>query len=103
MIKERKPLTMYEAEAVLDSLKETDKSREAKSFIKKFSTMKSDRAEKVKKAIEEFEMLKLREADIIKIVEIAPESAVELNKIVAEASLDEGEINKILDAIKNTK
>jgi DNA-directed RNA polymerase subunit F len=47
--------------------------------------------------------MKLKNSDIIKIVEILPENAIELNKIVVEASLDEDEIKKILDIIKDNK
>lgn len=103
MIKERKALTMYEAEEILEDLKETDKARETKTFIKKFSNLKNDKAAKLKKTLESLEMIKLKESDIIKIVELLPETAVELNKIVTEASLDEDETSKILGAIKNDK
>ena len=103
MIKDRKILTMYEADEILADLKETDKSREIRTFIKKFSNTDAKTAEKIKKELEALNLIKLKNSDIVKIVEILPENAIELNKIIIEASLDENEINKILDTIKTNK
>lgn len=101
MIKDRKMLTMYEADEILENLKETDKSREVRAYIKKFSNTDAKKAKKIKEALETLDLMKLKNSDIIKIVEILPENAIELNKIVIEANLDEDEIKKILEAIKN--
>lgn len=103
MIKDRKILNMYEAEEILKGLKETDKSNDLLLFIKKNSDINIKTAKKIKEELESLNLMKLKDSDIVKIIEILPENAVELNKIVIEASLDENEINKILDTIKNNK
>jgi DNA-directed RNA polymerase subunit F len=103
MIKDRKILNMYEADEILDGLKETDKSRELRAFIKKFSNTDAKTAKKIKEGLESLNLIKLKNSDIVKIIEILPENAIELNKIITEASLDENEINKILDTIKSNK
>ena len=103
MITDRKILNMYEADEILEELKETDKSRELRNFIKKISNTDAKSAKKIKADLEALNLIKLKDSDIVKIIEILPENAIELNKVVIEASLDENEINKILDTIKNNK
>ena len=103
MIKERKPVAIFEVEEILSKLKESDKAKNIQDFIKKFSNLDSKKAKKLKEALEALDIIKLKRTDILKIVDLVPENAVELNKIATEASLDSEETNKVLDAIKNNK
>jgi DNA-directed RNA polymerase subunit F len=103
MITERKPLTLHEAEEIISNLKETEKTKELKSFIKKFAKDDAKKAKKLKEELTNMNILKLKEKDIIKIVDIMPENAIELNKVVVEAGLDTDETNKILETIKSVK
>lgn len=103
MIKERMPLTMNESRELLEGLKETDRNKDIKAFIKKFAKLDDKEAQKLKQELESLEIIKLRQADIIKIIDIVPENATELNKIFTETSLDADETTKILDTIKNNK
>jgi len=103
MIKDRKVLGFHEVKEMLNNLKETDKTKELKAYIKKFQVLDSKKAEKLKEELKKMEIIKLKEADIIKIVDLCPENAVELNKVFTETSLDADETNKILGAIKNIK
>jgi len=103
MIKERKPITLYETEEIIENLKETEKIKELKSFIKKFAEGDSKKAKKLKEELTNMNVLKLKEKDIVKIVDVMPENAIELNKVVTEAGLDTDETNKILETIKNIK
>jgi DNA-directed RNA polymerase subunit F len=103
MIKERQPLSMYETLKVLDEIKETDKSKDLKTFIKKFAETTPAKAKKLMEDLESLKIIKLKNSDIVKIIDIMPENAVELNKIFTEVSLDSDETNKILESIKNNK
>ncbi len=103
MIKERTPLTMNGAKEILADLKENDKNKDIQAFIKKFSKLDEKSSKKLKIELETLNILKLRSTDIVKIVDICPENAVELNKIFTEISLDADETSKILDAIKNNQ
>jgi len=103
MIKEKKPVAMYEAKEILENVAENDKTKDIEQFIKKFSKLTDEKAKKLKEALEKLDILKLRSSDIIKIVDVAPENAVELNKLFTEVSLDADETNKILETIKNNK
>ena len=103
MIKERVPMTMYETRELVEKLKETEKTKELASFIKKFEKSDAKAAKKLKEELEALELIKLKTADIIKIVDIMPENAIELNKIVSEAGLDSDETNKVLETVKKNK
>jgi DNA-directed RNA polymerase subunit F len=103
MIKEKTPLSMYEVKELLDSIKETDRTKEIKSFVKKFLKLSPEKAKKLKEELQKLDIMKLKPADIAKIVDILPENAAELNKIFTETTLDADETNKILETIKSNK
>lgn len=103
MIKEKVPAAMYEVEEMAEKLKETERAKEIRGFIKKFIKLSPEKSKKLKKDLEALDIIKLKTADIIKIIDVAPENAAELNKIFSEISLDSDETNKILEAIKSNK
>ena len=103
MIKEKTPLSMQEAKSLLDNVKDTDRTKEIKAFIKKFSKLDEKKSEKLKEELGKLDIIKLKAGDIVKIVDILPENAAELNKIFTETSLDADETNKILETIKKNK
>jgi DNA-directed RNA polymerase subunit F len=103
MIKEKQSLSMVEVNELLGSLKETDKTKDLKAFLKKYTKIKPEKAKKLREDIEGLKLLKLKPEDISKIVDILPEDAAELNKIFTEVTLDADETNKILDTIKQNK
>ena len=100
MIKDRTPVGMYEVSDIIAGLKESDKIKEVKSFIEKFSKLDSKKAKSLRESLEKLNIIKLKNSDIIKIVDILPENAAELNKVLSEASLDTDETNKILETVK---
>jgi DNA-directed RNA polymerase subunit F len=101
MIKEKTCVAMYEIGEILKEAEETDRTKEVRAFIKKFMSLDEKKSKKLKEELKKLDMMKLKEQDILKIVDILPENAAELNKIVIEASLDADETAKILDTIKN--
>lgn len=103
MIKDKKPLSMAEANEILGSLKETDKINETKAFIKKYSKADPKKVNEFKEAIEKLDILKLKTSDIAKIIDLLPEDAQEINKLFTEVTLDADETNKIIDTVKKYK
>ena len=99
MIKESAPLSLVEVSNILDELK--IENNELNSFLKKFIKIKN--VEVIKKDLNALEFIKLKQEHIAKIIDVMPESAQELNKIFTDVTLDENEINKILDIIKKHK
>jgi DNA-directed RNA polymerase subunit F len=98
MIKNSEPLSL--AESLEYIKKDDDKETEIVGFIKKFNKLKSKDAREMKQDIDRLGIIKIRQEHSVKIVDILPESAEELNKIFADVSLDDDETKKVLDTVK---
>ena len=94
---ESTPLTLSE---VSDLAGDTDREKDVKSFIKKFTKMPVDKARAMREDLTKLGLLKLKEEHVVKIVDFMPKDASDLNKVVVDVSLDQGEVNKILDVVK---
>ena len=103
MIYDRTPLNLNEVEKILEKIPDSDRKEEVKIYLKKFLKTKSAQAEKIKKGLEEMDLLKLKREHIVKIADLMPEDASDLNKIFIDVSLNEDENNKILELVKNSK
>lgn len=97
MIIESKPLTMSEVKELAGN---TDKEEEVKAFLNKFKPLPVDKAKEMRKELEELELVKLKDMDIVNIVDLVPKDASDLNKIINDVSLDQEEITKVLDVVK---
>ena len=100
MIIEMKPLSMAESKEIIG---DREGKEEFVGFIKKFSKMNEKEALELKKELNSLEILKMKEENIVKIADLMPEDAADLNKIFIETSLDENEINKVLEVVKKYK
>jgi len=101
MIKNSEPLSMAE---VIEYLKKSGESEsEIVGFIKKFNNIKAKEAKELKQEIESLGIMKVKPEYTVKIIDLLPENAEELNKIFSDVSLDEDETKKILDTIKKYK
>ena len=93
------------AEEIVDEVRseENEEKKQLESFIKKLSKINKDEAEQLKKELSGLELLKLKQEHLVKIIDLLPEDAQDLNKIFTDISLDEDETNKILEIIKKYK
>ena len=101
MIKESKVITLAEARELLNNAK-TDKAKAIADFIKRFTKLSASDAEKLKQALNALNIHKLRDKDIVKLIDFKPEDAEDVRKIFtgSEFSLDQDEIAKVLEALK---
>jgi DNA-directed RNA polymerase subunit F len=74
-----------------------------KVYIKKFLKIEPKKAIKMKEELENCGILKIKNEHLVKIINIIPEDASDLNKIFIDVSLTEDETNKILEIVKNNK
>jgi len=100
MIKNMRPIDLSEAKKILGSVEDNDKKKKLEIFIKRFSKIKPEKAENLKKELSGLGLLKLKEEHIVKIIDILPEDASDLNKVFTDVALNEDETNKILEIIK---
>ena len=101
MIISKEPLSMAETFTHIkeDETSETDLI----GFIKKFIKIKKGHAEELRKKLQALELMKIKNEHIAKIIDLAPETKEELNKIFVGVSLDEDESQKIINTIKESK
>ena len=97
MIKSSQPLTLTE---VSDLAGDSEKATAIKAFIKRFDKTKVEKAKELKEKLEKLEIIKLKPTHITKIIDFMPQDAEDVHKILSDVSLDQDEINKILEAIK---
>ena len=93
MIEHKEALSMIETSEFL-------KNKDAKSFIKNFIKIKEEKAKELKQKIENLNLIKLNSRGVSKIIDFLPEDKEDLNKILADVSLDENETNKLMQTIK---
>jgi len=103
MILERTPLNLSEVETILKDIPESPKKEVADEYLKKFLKLKPAAAKKMKEELEKLDIVKIKREYVVKIIDIVPEDASDLNKIFADVSLTEDETNKILSVVKNNK
>jgi len=96
-IKEQTPLTFPE---VIELAGDGEKATEIKSFIKKFTKMKPEKAREMKEDLTKLDLIKLKADHIVNIVNFVPQDSEDLIKILPGVSLDQDDINKILEVVK---
>lgn len=97
MILDMKPLSMAE---VKEFIKDVEEKKELKDYLKKYSKVSQEKAKEISEAIRGLGNIKIRETDVVKVVDFLPQTPEEVNKIFSEVSLDEKEINDILNITK---
>jgi len=97
MILEQKPLNLAE---VKKYIKDSEDNKEILGFLKKFAKLNEKDSGKLKEEIEGLKLIKLNESHIIKIVDFLPEDKEDLGKVLIDVSLDENEINSIVEIVK---
>ena len=97
MIVSREPISMAE---VAEYIKGNENSEELGKFIKKFTKLDEKEVEELRKSINESGIIKIKKEHVSKIIDVLPETAEDVNKIFADAGLDENEIQKILETTK---
>ena len=95
-IKEETPITMAE---VVSLAGDSEKGVAIKKFIKGFNKMDVKKAEKMREELRGLDLIKLKDLHIVKIIDFMPSDASELNKVIIDVSLDQEEVNKILDVV----
>lgn len=94
MIIDKKALTLAE---VTNLIGDSEKAVAMKDFIKKFSKMKLEDAEKMKEEIIALDLIQLKDEHIVSLINFVPKDSVELNKVLNGVSLNQEEVDKLLN------
>ncbi|MEM0465144.1 MAG: hypothetical protein QXW97_00385 [Candidatus Pacearchaeota archaeon] len=102
MIIDRTPISLNEVEEILKKIPDGNKKEEMEIFLKKFLKTKNEQAKKIKEQLEKLDLIKIKQEHIVKIIDLLPSDAFDLNKIFIDVSLNEDETNKILEIVKSS-
>ncbi len=97
MILSRKPLSLAE---VKEYTKNLDESKPIHKYLKTFGKLNKADALKLAQEIRDLNNVKIKEEDIVKIVDLLPQDSSDVNKILLSVSLTEEEANTILEIVK---
>ena len=99
MILDRQPLNLNEVQDILEKIPNSDNKEEMKLYLKKFLNTKPEKAKQIKEDLEKLDLLKIKREHLVKIIDLLPKDASDLNKIFTDVVLNEDETNKILDVV----
>jgi|SRR3989338_7817026 len=97
MILNKKPLTLAE---VKEYLKSSEGNEVLAKYLKTFCKIGKKDSDEIRRLIISLNNLKIKEENIVKIIDFLPKDSEEINKIFSEANLSEEEANGILDIVK---
>ena len=110
MIVEKKPLTLTEVKEIVtakskeikEEKEENSRLRNVHDLLKKIVKLKPEEAKKIKQELLALNIIKLKEKDIVNIINFLPEDAEDIRKIFfgQGINLGENEINSILEKVK---
>ena len=95
MITKQEAISMSEVKKIVK-----EDNPELEKFIKGFVKMKTEDADEMKEELKALGLIKMKEENIVKVIDLLPETASEVNKIFSDIGLDESEISKILEVVK---
>ena len=94
----KKPVTLAEVKALANNLEE---NKDLQDYMKAFTKLSKDKAEKLAEEIRGLNNVKIREENVVKIVDFLPQSQEDVGKIFNNVNLTEEETNAILAIVKN--
>lgn len=98
MILGKQPLTLAE---VTNLIGDSEKAEGMKKFVKTFNKTKLEDALKMKEELTALDLIQLKEESIVNLVNFMPKDAADLNKVLTGISLNQEDVDKILNVIKN--
>ena len=97
MILSKKPLNLAEVKILAGGIED---KKPITPYLKAFSKLNKDKANKLAEEITALNNPKLKEESIIKIVDFLPQDLEDMNKILVDVGLTDAESNAILEIIK---
>ncbi len=97
MILEKKPLAITE---VNDLVKNLDERQQLKEYLKTFMKLSKQKAEELRKKLEDLNNHKINGEHIVKIIDTLPAEPEDLNMIIADVTLSLEETTQILEIVK---
>ena len=85
---------------VMEYAKDSEGKEALLTYLKKFTKISKEKADKIRNTIIALNNPKIREENIVKIIDFLPQDKEDVNKILIEANLNEDEANAVLNIVK---
>ena len=82
---------------VKEIIKDAENKQSLQDYLKSFAKLTKDKSERLKLDLITLNNLKIKEEEIIKIVDFLPKDKEDINKIFVDTSLTDEETNAILE------
>ena len=96
IVLDKKPLSISEVKSHVSNL---EGKKALEDYLKRFGNLKKDKAEKLAEDLRSLNNPKIKEDDIVKVIDFLPTQSEEVNKIFTDVSLSEDESNKIIEIV----
>ena len=96
IILDKTPLSIAEVKSQVSNLEE---KKALEDYLKRFGNLKKEKAEKLAEDLRGLNNPKIKEDDIVKVIDFLPTQSEEVNKIFTDVSLSEDESNKIIEIV----
>ena len=93
----KKPLSLGE---VKEYIKNDDEKKALIEYLKNFTLVEKEKAVKLAAELSALKNHKIKEENIVKIIDLKPSDLDDVNKIFVDASLTEEEANVVLEIVK---
>ena len=94
------PLSLSEAEKIMNEVETEDDKQEIKTYFKKFGKISFKKAEEMRAELSTFDEFKVKPEHITKVIDLLPEDEGDLNKIFVDVGLTKDDSTKILEIVK---
>jgi len=79
---------------------DVDEKKSLKDYLKKFGKLDKKKSDELAEELRGLKNLKIKEEDIMKIVDFLPKDTESVNKIFKDVSLDEKEANDVVEIVR---
>lgn len=98
MILSMKPLPLAEVQAQISEMEEKTPLHD---YLKQYCKLSIEKARALEEQLRGLNNVKIKEEYLIKIIDFLPRDAEEVHKIFNDVSLDESEVNAIINVVKD--
>lgn len=95
-----KPLTLAEVSTYLAGEEGKEKAAGVRDYIKKFGNLSAEKSKEICEELKKLDNVKIKEEYAVKVADMLPIDAESVHKIFHDVSLDENEVNAIIDITK---
>ena len=98
MILNKKPLAISE---VKEYVKDSEGKEVLINYLKKFGKVSKSDIKKIEEKIQSIDNLKIKDKDIVKIIDFLPKDKEDVNKLFVENNLNDEEAKALLEIVKD--